>query len=57
MDAQEAGNGHIHGAQLGSRHAEQQPNTCHLMALRKEASIGDHGKEKHVSQCSVHLPH
>lgn len=60
VDAQKASNGHIHCAQLGSRNAKQQSNTCHLMALRKETNISNQRKqtcsekEKHLPQCSIH---
>lgn len=44
VDAQEARNGHIHRAQLGSRNTKQQSDTCHLMALRKETNTSDQRK-------------
>lgn len=57
MDAQQAGDGHVHGAQLGSGDAEQEPDTCHLVALGKgtRSSEAHQGMGKPLSQCSSGL--
>lgn len=33
VDAQQAGDGHVHGAQFGSRYTQQQPDAGHLVTL------------------------
>lgn len=57
VDAQQAGDGHVHGAQLGSGDTEQKPNTRHLMALGKETrnSEAHPGMRKPLSPCSSGL--
>lgn len=57
VDAQQAGDGHVHGAQLGGGDAEQEPDARHLVALGKgtRSSEAHPGMGKPLSCCSSHL--
>lgn len=57
VDAQQAGDGHVHGAQLGGRDAQQQPDARHLVALAEgtSSSQAPPGMGKALSPCSSGL--
>lgn len=53
MDAEQAGDGHVHGAQSGRRHAENEPDARHLVTLAAPEGTGTLDTTAVGASCTV----